>query len=104
MATIDVTKETFQEEVLLSELPVLVEFWATWCGPCKALAPIMDEISEEYKGKVKVCKVNIDDQAELAAEYSVMAVPSIMVVKEGEITSAAVGYRAKEELTGMLDL
>ena len=69
MATIDVTKETFQEEVLQSELPVLVEFWATWCGPCKALAPIMDEISEEYKGKVKVCKVNIDDQAELAAEY-----------------------------------
>ena len=104
MATIDVTKETFQEEVLQSELPVLVEFWATWCGPCKALAPIMDEISEEYKGKVKVCKVNIDDQAELAAEYSVMAVPSIMVVKEGEITSAAVGYRAKEEFTGMLDL
>ncbi len=104
MATIDVTKETFQEEVLQSELPVLVEFWATWCGPCKALAPIMDEISEEYKDKVKVCKVNIDDQAELAAEYSVMAVPSIMVVKEGEITSAAVGYRAKEELTSMLDL
>lgn len=103
MTVIHVTKDNFKQEVLESNVPVLVDFWATWCGPCKALGPIVEEIAAESGGQVKVCKVNIDTEAQLAASYSVMAVPAVMVVKHGEIVSAAVGFKTKEELLAMLE-
>lgn len=103
MAVLNLTKDNFQSEVMEADVPVIVDFWATWCGPCKMLSPILEEISEEANGSVKVCKVNIDDEAELAARYSVMAVPAVMVVKNGEITAAAVGFKPKEDILKLLN-
>ena len=102
MAEIIVTEENFDKEVLLSKQPVLVDFWATWCGPCKMLAPIIAEIAEEKKGSVKVCKVNVDDARQLAIDYGVSSIPTVMVFRNGEIQATSVGYRPKEELEALL--
>lgn len=102
MAEIIVTEENFDKEVLLCKEPVLVDFWATWCGPCKMLAPVIAEIAEEKKGSVKVCKVNIDDARQLAIDYGVSSIPTVMVFQNGEIKAASVGYRPKEEIEALL--
>ena len=102
MAEIKLTNANFEEEVLKSEIPVLVDFYATWCGPCKMIAPLVEEISEEYAGKVKVCKVDVDDAAELAIAFGVSSIPTLIVFKNGEIHKKAVGYRSKKELEDML--
>ena len=102
MAEIIVTEENFDKEVLLSKQPVLVDFWATWCGPCKMLAPIIAEIAEEKKGSVKVCKVNVDDARQLAIDYGVSSIPTVMVFRNGESKATSVGYRPKEELEALL--
>lgn len=102
MAEIIVTEENFDKEVLLSKQPVLVDFWATWCGPCKMLAPIIAEIAEEKKGSVKVCKVNVDDARQLAIDYGVSSIPTVMVFRNGEIQATSVGYRPKEEIEALL--
>ena len=97
----NVTKENFDKEVLQAEGTVLVDFWAAWCGPCRMIAPAVEKISEE-RSDVKVCKVNIDDEQELAIKYGVMSIPTLMVVKNGEIVTTAVGLRPKEEIEGLL--
>ena len=97
----NVTKENFDKEVLQAEGTVLVDFWAAWCGPCRMIAPAVKKISEE-RSDVKVCKVNIDDEQELAIKYGVMSIPTLMVVKNGEIVNTAVGLRPKEEIEGLL--
>ena len=102
MAEIIVKEENFDKEVLLSKQPVLVDFWATWCGPCKMLAPIIAEIAEEKKGSVKVCKVNVDDARQLAIDYGVSSIPTVMVFRNGEIQATSVGYRPKEEIEALL--
>lgn len=102
MAELTITKENFEAEVLHSELPVLLDFWATWCGPCKMLAPVVAEIAEEYEGKVKVGKVNVDEQPELATAFKVNSIPTVVVIREGKIADVSVGYRPKEQLTAML--
>lgn len=102
MAEIKLTNANFEEEVLKSEIPVLVDFYATWCGPCKMIAPLVEEISEEYAGKAKVCKVDVDDAAELAIAFGVSSIPTLIVFKNGEIHKKAVGYRSKKELEDML--
>lgn len=102
MAEIIVTEENFDKEVLLSKEPVLVDFWATWCGPCKMLSPIIAEIAEEKQGLVKVCKVNVDDARQLAIDYGVSSIPTVMVFQNGEIKATSVGYRPKEELEALL--
>lgn len=92
------TTENFDQEVLKSELPVLVDFWATWCGPCKMMAPVVEEIAEELKGKVKVGKVNVDDEGELARKYGILSIPTFMLFKDGEQAKMTVGAMPKEML------
>ena len=102
MAVITLTEQNFAQEVLQSDKPVLVDFWASWCGPCRMVSPIVDEIAEELGGKVKVGKVNVDEQRELAGEYGIMSIPTLMVVKNGEIVNTAVGVRPKNAILSML--
>ena len=102
MAELTITQQNFEQEVLLSKEPVLVDFWATWCGPCRMLAPVIEEIANEYAGKVKVGKVNVDDERELALEYGVSSIPTVMVFQNGEVKETSVGYRPKEEIEQLL--
>lgn len=102
MAELTITQQNFEQEVLLAKEPVLVDFWATWCGPCRMLAPVIEEIANEYAGKVKVGKVNVDDERELALEYGVSSIPTVMVFQNGEVKQTSVGYRPKEEIEQML--
>lgn len=102
MNEVILTKENFEEEVLQCDLPVLVDFYADWCSPCMALAPILEEIAEEYAGKVKVCKVNIDKQMELAIRFRVLSIPTLIFFKNGEITQRLMGYCSKEEIVSFL--
>ena len=102
MAEIVITKENFENEVLKSELPVLVDFWATWCGPCRMLAPVVGEISEEYAGRVKVGKVNVDEEPELAEMFGILSIPTLLYFKDGKQVDSSIGYRAKEKITAML--
>lgn len=92
------TNENFNKEVIESELPVLVDFWATWCGPCKAMGPVIEELAEELEGSAKVGKVNVDDEGELAKKYRVMSIPTLMVFKNGKEVARKVGVTSKEEL------
>lgn len=102
MAEITLTKENFAQEVLNADQPVLVDFWATWCGPCRMLAPVIEQIAAENEGKLKVGKVNVDEQEELAIKFRVSAIPTVLVFKGGEVTASSVGYRTKEQIEAML--
>ncbi|HWT74982.1 MAG TPA: thioredoxin [Mobilitalea sp.] len=104
MATIKITKQNFEEEVLNSKEPVLLDFWASWCGPCRMVAPTIDEISEEKQGIAKVGKINIDEETELASRFRVMSIPTLMVVKDGKISAQAVGVRPKKDILRMLEI
>ena len=104
MKEITITKSNFESEVLNSPIPVVVDFWATWCGPCRQIAPAIAELAEEYDGKVKVGKVNVDDEPELASQFKIVSIPTIVVVKEGKISAKAVGYMTKERLIKELGL
>ena len=102
MAEIKLTDQNFEQEVLRADLPVLVDFWASWCGPCRMLAPVIAEIAEEYAGKVKVGKVNVDEQPNLANRYGIASIPTVMLFKNGEVVNTSLGYRPKNELETML--
>ena len=102
MAEMKITGQNFQKEVLQSGQPVLLDFWAPWCGPCRMLSPVVEQLAEEYEGKVKVGKVNVDDEGELASAFQVMSIPCIVVMKDGKIVEKAVGYRPKAQLEEML--
>ena len=104
MAIIHATNENFEEEVLKASLPVLVDFYADWCGPCKRLAPTIDEIAEELNGKVKVVKVNVDEADKVAANYAVMSIPTLIIFKNGEDVKKAVGVQPKEKIIEDLGL
>ncbi|MBI3415470.1 MAG: thioredoxin [Verrucomicrobia bacterium] len=100
---VTLTDTNFATEVLSSETPVLVDFWAEWCGPCKMLSPLIDELASEYDGKVKIGKVNIDDHQNLASQYGVRAIPTMLVFKSGEVADQIVGLRSKRDLKASLD-
>ena len=97
------TDANFEQEVLKSSQPVLVDFWAPWCGPCKMIAPIVEEISKEYAGKLKVGKLNTDDNQGIAARYGVMSIPTVMIFKGGQMVARIVGAQPKQALTGKID-
>ena len=101
MSVITITKENFEQEVINSEQPVLVDFWASWCGPCKMLAPVIDEIAGEVRD-AKVGKVNVDEQGELAARFGVMSIPTLIVFKNGEVAAKTVGVQPKQAGLDML--
>lgn len=102
MAEMKITGQNFQKEVLQSGQPVLLDFWAPWCGPCRMLSPVIEELAEEYEGKIKVGKVNVDEEAELAAAFKVMSIPYVVIIKGGKIVNTAVGYRTKAQLEEMM--
>ena len=101
MAVVTITKDNFAQEVLHSEKPVLLDFWATWCGPCRMLSPIVDEVAEE-RSDIKVGKVNVDEQPELAAEFGVMSIPTLLVFKNGKLVNQSVGARPKNGVLALL--
>ena len=100
---VTLTQENFSQQVLQSAAPVLVDFWAEWCGPCKMIAPLLDELADEYDGKIKIGKVNIDEQQNLAAEYGVRAIPTLLVFHHGQVADQLVGARSKRDLKASLD-
>lgn len=100
---VTITKENFEEVVLKSELPVLVDFWASWCGPCKMLSPIIDELRTELEGKVVVGKINVDEQQELAMKFGVMSIPTLIVFKNGEPVKKNIGFVPKARVLSLLD-
>ena len=102
MAEIVLTADNFKTEVIESDIPVLVDFWAPWCGPCKMLGPVISQIAEEYDGKVKVGKVNVDDEGDLAMEYGVQNIPAVFYFKGGEVVDQALGFKPKAFFEDMI--
>lgn len=102
MSEITITKNNFKAEVLECDKPVLIDFWATWCGPCKMLAPVIKELADEYSDSIKVGKVNVDDEPELASEFRIMSIPTVVLIKEGKVVNTSVGYVPKAQLEEMI--
>ena len=102
MAELKITRENFENEVMKSNIPVLIDFWAPWCGPCQMMGPIIEQLAEEYEGKAKVGKVNVDEEGELSQAFGVMSIPTIVLVKDGKVVRQAVGASPKAEVEAML--
>ena len=102
MSVLTITQENFNQEVLSSPVPVLLDFWASWCGPCRMFAPILDQVAEENAGSVKVVKVNVDEEPELAQQFGVMSIPTLVLIRDGKTVSTSVGVRPKEAVEAML--
>ena len=100
---VNLTEEKFAQQVLESPTPVLVDFWAEWCGPCKMISPVLDELATEYDGRAKIGKVNVDEQQSLAAQYRVSSIPTLLFFKKGEVADQIVGARSKRDLKASLD-
>jgi thioredoxin 1 len=100
---VHITDDNFESEVLQSSEPVLVDYWAEWCGPCKMIAPVLDEIAGEYKGRVKVAKLNIDDNPNTPPRYGIRGIPTLMLFKDGEVEATKVGAVSKSQLTAFID-
>ena len=102
MAEITITKENFEAEVLKSDVPVILDFWATWCGPCRMIAPTLAEIAEENVGKIKVGKVNVDDEMDLAVRFGITAIPTLIAFKDGQKVNQAMGVMSKDQILAMI--
>ena len=98
-----VTDDTFEQEVLQSEIPVLVDYWAEWCGPCKMIAPLLDEIAGDYAGKLKIAKLNIDENSATPPKFGIRGIPTLMIFKGGDVEATKVGALSKSQLTAFID-
>ena len=103
MATINLTTNTFDETIGGSSLPIVVDFWAEWCGPCKQVAPILDQIAEEHSGEITIAKLNVDEHPDIAMRYQVMSIPTMLLFKDGQLADTIVGLAAKEDIARMID-
>ena len=103
MSEVILTEANFEQEVLKSDKPVMVDFWATWCGPCKMLAPVVETVAEEYNGKAKICKLDVDQAMSVAAKYKISSVPTVIFFKDGQAVAQTVGLQSKEALCAKLD-
>jgi thioredoxin 1 len=101
--TVEIKDQDFESEVIKSPLPVLVDFWATWCGPCRMIAPVVEELANENAGSVKVCKVNVDDSPDTASGYGINSIPTLMIFKNGQVVERFVGVQPKKRLQEALD-
>lgn len=104
MAEFKFTNENFKDEVLNSQIPVVVDFWATWCGPCKMMAPEIASLANEYEGKIKVGKVNVDEEAQIATDYNIQAIPTVLLFKNGKVEKTSVGFKPKSQLISEFNL
>ena len=104
MSVINLDSKNFEEEVLNSEVPVLIDFWATWCGPCRMMAPVVEEIANEVGEKAKVCKVNIDENKDIAEKYDEMSIPTFLIIKNGKVAATTVGVQPKENIIKLLNI
>lgn len=100
---IELDGANFNKEVLESKIPVLVDFWAAWCGPCKMIAPVISDIAKEYTGKVKICKLNVDDSPEVASKYGIMSIPTLLIFKDGKIADTITGAVSKSAIVNKLN-
>lgn len=100
---IKLTKQTYEGEVLKSDMPVLVDFWAPWCGPCRMLGPVIEELAEEYKGKAKICKVNVDEEGELASQNAIVSIPTVLIFNKGKLEERLVGAQSFDDYADILD-
>ncbi|MBQ8637327.1 MAG: thioredoxin [Clostridia bacterium] len=100
---IELTKANFEKEVMTSDVPVVVDFWASWCGPCRMVSPIIDSLAEEYGDKIKVCKVNVDAESALASEFAVVSIPTVLIIKDGKTAERSVGAKSFDDFCDMID-
>ena len=98
MSEINLTSKNYDEEVVKSQIPVLIDFWATWCGPCRVMMPVVEQIANENEGKIKVCKVNVDEEPELASKFDVMSIPTFVAIKNGKVIGTSLGVQSKEDI------
>ncbi len=99
----EITQNNFEAEVVQSDKPVLLDFWASWCGPCRMLSPIIEEIEKEYSGKIKVGKINVDEEGALAAQFGIASIPTVVIIKDGKLADTSIGFMQKDALVKMLE-